>query len=264
VFSGIDEKNTFTPALSQSKSRCTGQAASLRKHCAPDAKFSCQFFLPIRGVIRMSNDSSQTIQLLKQKLEAGEINVDTFITQTTRAMATNTAGGAIAQGEGALAVGAQGVGIGGDNYGNINTGVFINLPEDQLSRMLELAKVTNAATLLAPPLDAARKEEIVQYYNDIAQTLDDSAVILKQRQIPHGKCGELLGYAEHLPAALSDVIGIAQAKEFQKKLIQNYEIEWFGAQYFNLPQSEMEAKFGELEAAAGYFRAAAKALKVKR
>ena len=40
--------------------------------------------------------------------------------------------------------------------------------------------------------------------------------------------------------------------------------ESFGHQFMHLPQAERDAKFGVLDEAAGYFRAAARSLQVRR
>ena len=41
----------------------------------------------------------------------------------------------------------------------------------------------------------------------IAKTLGEAAQALRDGPVPHGKCGEMLGYAQQLPAVLGDVIG---------------------------------------------------------
>ena len=211
---------------------------------------------------------NRKLDQLKRALDAKLIDQETYDMAVTALQAGISAQwvgtGAIAQGEKALAVGAQGVGIGGSNYGMVNTGVILNIQGDDVEKHLELARVINAASLLAPPMDAERVQRITDYYNEIARTLDESAAILKQRVVPYGKCGELDSYAMNLPADIGDAIGVEQAHAFAQKLKESHEVESFGAQYFHLPQAEMDAIFSKLEEAAGYFRAAAKSLRVKR
>ena len=156
------------------------------------------------------------------------------------------------------------VAIGGDNYGNINTGTIINIHGDDIEKNLEVARTVLAASLLAPPLDAQRKADIVDYYRGIALTLSEAAAVLRQGQIPHGKCGEMLGHAQMLVATIGDVIGQAQAVALAEKLLDSCRVEAFGHQFMNLPPAERDAKFGELDEAAGYFRAAADALRLRR
>jgi hypothetical protein len=104
------------------------------------------------------------------------------------------------------------VAVGGDNYGPINTGIIINIHGDDIQRQREASRVILAATLLAPPLDPARKKAVAGYYRRIAKTLTETAKGLRAGTIPHSRCGEMLGYAHELPAALGDVIGQEQAK----------------------------------------------------
>jgi hypothetical protein len=172
--------------------------------------------------------------------------------------------GAIAQGPGAMAVGAQGVGIAGANYGTINTGVIVNIGGDDIEKNREIARTVLAATLLSPPLERKRKQAIARYYREVAKTLADAAESLRQGVVPHGKCGEMLGHAQQLPAVIGDVIGREQAEALSRKLLEAYQVEQFGVQYMGMPRAERDAKFGQLDEAAGYFRAAARALQVKR
>lgn len=65
------------------------------------------------------------LEQLKRALEARLIDQDTFDTAAAGINAQLSGSGAIAQGQDALAVGARGVGITGNNYGNINTGLII-------------------------------------------------------------------------------------------------------------------------------------------
>lgn len=216
----------------------------------------------------MTEQANRKVEQLRRALNAQLIDQETF-DSLVAALQTGTGvgltgTGAIAQGQNAMAVGAHGVGIGGNNSGLVNTGVILNIQGDDVERYLELARAINAASLLAPPMDAARVQRITEYYNNIALTLDESAAVLKQRVVPHGKCGELYGYAMNLPADIGDAIGVEQARAFAEKLKESYQIESFGSQFFHLPQNEMEAKFAQLEEAAGYFRAAAKSLRVRR
>jgi hypothetical protein len=156
------------------------------------------------------------------------------------------------------------VAVSGDNYGPINTGVIVNIHGDDIERQRDAARVILAATLLAPPLDAQRKKAIARYYRGIAKTLSDTARALRQGTIPHGKCGEMLGYAHQLPAEIGDVIGQAQAAALADKLLESYRLEHAGDDLDGLSPAERDARFGLLDEAAGYFRAAARSLQVRR
>jgi hypothetical protein len=163
----------------------------------------------------------------------------------------------VVSGDGAVAVG-------GDNQGTINTGVIVNIGGDDIEKNRAIARTILAATLLAPPLDPARKRAIARYYRAIAKTLTEAAEALRHGVIPHGKCGEMLGYAHQLPAELGDVIGQQQAAALSQKLLESYAVERFGHPFMHLPKPERDAKFGLLDEAAGYFRAAVRSLQVHR
>jgi hypothetical protein len=177
---------------------------------------------------------------------------------------TDGLGGAVALGDRAVALDDRAVAVRGNNSGTINTGVIVNIHGDDIEKNREIARTILAATLLAPPLDAKRKKAIAGYYRAIAKTLTEAAAALRQGVVPHGTCGEMLGYAQQLPAELGDVIGQQQAEALSKKLMESYAVEHFGEQFMPLPQAEREAKFGSLDEAAGYFRAAARSLQVRR
>lgn len=156
------------------------------------------------------------------------------------------------------------VAVGGDNYGPINTGVIINIHGDDIERQRDAARVILAATLLAPPLDPQRKKAIARYYRSIAKTLGDTAQALRQGTIPHGKCGEMLGYAHQLPTEIGEVIGQAQAAALADKLLESYRVEHASDDLDGLSPAERDTKFDQLDEAAGYFRAAARSLQVRR
>jgi len=65
------------------------------------------------------------LEQLQRALDAGLIDQGTFDTAAAAINAQLSGSGAIAQGQDALAVGAAGVGVGRDNYGDINTGLII-------------------------------------------------------------------------------------------------------------------------------------------
>lgn len=164
---------------------------------------------------------------------------------------------------GTISLGERAVAIQGDNLGSINTGVIINIHGDDIEKNRDVARTILAATLLAPPLEPKRKKAIASYFRAIAKTLVEAAEALRQGVVPHGKCGEMLHYAHRLPAELGAWIGQAQAEALAQKLMESYNVESFGHQFMHLPAAERDAKFGTLDEAAGYFRAAARSLQVR-
>ena len=73
----------------------------------------------------MTQTQLTRLEQLKRALDARLIDQDTFDTAAAGINAQLSGSGAIAQGQDALAVGARGVGITGNHYGNINTGLII-------------------------------------------------------------------------------------------------------------------------------------------
>jgi len=211
----------------------------------------------------MTGSPKTRLDQLKHALASGVIDQDTFNAAVAGMSANVSGGGAIAQGAGAQAVGAGGIGIGGNNSGNI-ANIVLNIHGDDADKQIEIARATLAATLLAPPADPGRKQAITDYYLDIAGTLHEAADSLRQLQVPRGTCGQMLFHADKLPATIGDFIGQDLARALQAKLRESYSLEAFGAQYFGLPPAERELKFGQLDEAAGYFEAAARAIRVRR
>ena len=165
---------------------------------------------------------------------------------------------------GTTVLGSQAVAVSGNNLGTINTGIIVNIHGDDIEKTLGVARAVAAASLLAPPIEQERKGAVSRYYEDIAIVLTEAAQALRQGSVPHGKCGELLSFAHQLPATIGDVIGFEQASALAQKLLECYQVESFGRQFMHLPPTEREAKFGALDEAAGYFRAAARSLQVRR
>ena len=73
----------------------------------------------------MTDEARKRLDQLKRALELGAIDQDTFDVAAAAIGAQLSGGGAVAQRQDALAVGAHGVGIGRDNYGDVNTGILI-------------------------------------------------------------------------------------------------------------------------------------------
>ena len=75
----------------------------------------------------MRDEANKRLDQLKRALDLGAIDQDTFNAAIAGIGAQLSGSGAIAQGQDALSVGSHAAGIRGDNYGDINTGVLIQL-----------------------------------------------------------------------------------------------------------------------------------------
>jgi energy-coupling factor transporter ATP-binding protein EcfA2 len=84
---------------------------------------------PSQDPTDMTNGKHSPLDQLKAALDAGIIDQDTF-DRSVAALGTQLSrSGAIAQGQDALAVGAQGVAVAGDQHGDINTGQQLTATE---------------------------------------------------------------------------------------------------------------------------------------
>lgn len=206
----------------------------------------------------MSDERMLRLGQLRHALDLGAIDMATF----NLAAAALGAPAAAALGAGATAVGAGGVAVMGANSGAINTGTIENIAGDKIQINVQIARAIFAASLLTPQTAAnePRRRAIADYYRKIAATLTEVAAALRQAQIPHGKCGEMLGYAEQLPAQIGDFVGAEQTHLLADKLKQAYDVESFYGEFGHLLNKD--AKFSDLDRAAGYFSAAADSLLV--
>lgn len=103
-----------------------------------------------------------------------------------------------------------------------------------------------------------RKERIATYYKKIADTLQEVASSLRNNIVPHGNCEKMLTYAQELPDAIGDFVGMEKANELSSKLQQAYNVESLLKELNAM--NNREAKLADLEKAAGYFEASADTL----
>lgn len=150
------------------------------------------------------------------------------------------------------------------NTGTISTQIVLQIEGDDAEKNVAVARAVLGASLQAAPVDPARKAALIDYYNAIAQTLEEAAEELRQGRIPHGRCGALRGHAHQFAAVTGDVIGPDLAEAISRKLLECYEVEAFGHRFMGLPSAERNEKFALLDDAAGYLRASGLALRVRR
>lgn len=112
--------------------------------------------------------------------------------------------------------------------------------------------------------DKTRKENIAVYYEDIAQTLNETAKELRAGNIPHGSCGKMKALAEQLPQTIGDYIGEEEADKLARQLIEAHEIEWLISDLGQGDEKERERRLGTIEKAAGLFDASASSIRASR
>ncbi len=109
-----------------------------------------------------------------------------------------------------------------------------------------------------------RRENIAVYYLDIAATIQEAAQTFRAGQVPHGSCGKMLGLAQMLPEVVGDFIDKARATELADQLREAHNLERLLNDLSQGDEQERGRRIGLMEEAAGYFEAAAAALRAAR
>ncbi len=102
--------------------------SELRSNCisALQSSFGLDVLAAIdEPVIQLNNEQRTRIDKLLKALKDGVIDQSTFDTAMAAITGRLTGSGALAQGEGSMAIGSGGISVGGDNTGRINTGMQI-------------------------------------------------------------------------------------------------------------------------------------------
>jgi hypothetical protein len=107
-----------------------------------------------------------------------------------------------------------------------------------------------------------RKKDVADFIDTIAQTIDDTAISLRQAQYPGGKCAELFAHSKQLEAAIGDLIGQPKAIELATQLQEIWEIERLFGELASDTPPERTRKLSVLDEAAGQFRATAAFVRV--
>lgn len=107
-----------------------------------------------------------------------------------------------------------------------------------------------------------RKHEVASFLAAIAQTIEETSALLHQDIYPQGKCQELYAHSQHMEAAIGDLVGQQIAQGLGAQLAVIYEIERLHAELGSMTDAERERNLGELDQAAGQFRATAAFVRV--
>ena len=70
-----------------------------------------------------------------------------------------------------------------------------------------------------------RRQAVSDYFKKISKCLDDVHTSLAHDEVPHGRCAELEGYAEMLPAAVGDYLGKDKSEELSDLLKASHKVE---------------------------------------
>jgi hypothetical protein len=106
-----------------------------------------------------------------------------------------------------------------------------------------------------------RREELAKYFENISNCLDTVAKELRAGNIPHGKCGEMLGYSWQFEETVKGIISKAQAKDFAERLGKNYDVEKAELDLYDA--QKRSAQIDKIEESSGYFRALANSTRAR-
>lgn len=107
-----------------------------------------------------------------------------------------------------------------------------------------------------------RRDRLANYFSDLANLIESVAASLRIRQYPHGSCAQLHTLAELMSETLKDLVDPVKADEYQKKLLQVWEIEKLFGEIQGMSEEKVGKRLTELDEAAGFFRATAAHLRV--
>lgn len=124
--------------------------------------------------------------------------------------------------------------------------------------MLDVAK---GIIELIPKLQAARREKrlrISQLMGEISECLVSVSAEIRVGNVPHGKCGQLVGFADELPRAIQSITGKRRARELGMQLHAAHRVEELAVRLDRIQNKE--PYLAKLEEAGGKFRAVARVL----
>jgi hypothetical protein len=106
-----------------------------------------------------------------------------------------------------------------------------------------------------------RRAELATYFEHISKCLEEAAKVLRAGDIPHGKCGEMLGYANTFTRTIKGVISEQEAEDFAKRLGAAHGIEYAVQEIADARAKE--SQIGKIEEASGVFRALANSIRAR-
>ena len=98
-----------------------------------------------------------------------------------------------------------------------------------------------------------RREDMAKLFDSISDCLAATSAEIRAGRVPHRRGGELITYAEALPAAIGKETGEAKAKELGNRLHSAYGVEQLAIELSSVP--DKEPHLAVLEEASGKFKA---------
>ena len=130
--------------------------------------------------------------------------------------------------------------------------------------MLIVEMILSVATKLSGLKDSLakarrdRRDRIAMYLEELSDTVYAVAASLRADQVPHGKCQEMMLYADTLQTTIGDEIG-ETAAELADKLRRAHEVEMLLSELGT--GEERERQLADLERAAALFKSTSVSVK---
>ena len=103
--------------------------------------------------------------------------------------------------------------------------------------------------------DESRKARTATLFSSISDCLASISSEIRSGNVPHGRCAELITYAEQLPGLVEADVGHEKATELGRSLHSAYDVEGLAASLDT--EADKEPYLQKIEEASGKFRALA-------
>jgi len=108
--------------------------------------------------------------------------------------------------------------------------------------------------------DRQRRHDMADLFGQVSECLADTSAVIRKGEIPHGRCAELLTYAQDLPRRIDRELGPQNAGELGRQLAEAHTVEKLASELSDLP--DKEPYLAALDEAAGKLRALANLVRV--
>ena len=128
-------------------------------------------------------------------------------------------------------------------------------PFTLVGNILSVAKSLLGITDKLQSAEQARKERIGRLFENISDCLVSVSSEIRSGKIPHGRCNELITYAQELPDLIRADVGDQKADELGRTLHSAYNVEGMAMSLNDIADKEPYLK--EIEEASGKYKALA-------
>lgn len=126
---------------------------------------------------------------------------------------------------------------------------------DLVKNILEVVKSLLGLSDQLRSAERQRRAEMTALFESISSCLATVSSEIRMGKVPHGKCGELITYAQALPDVIRNEVGDAKATELGSVLHSAYNVEGLAMEISKVVDKEPYLK--EIEEASGKFQALA-------